>query len=637
MSFSQLKTLVNEGSFRTAWKLAKDHNLKPKSFPEYSTLLHLHSNLTRKDRILREPVDEAPVGEVEDEGVANEAKPKQTTKLLRLKLSERQEIYASAIDLFREMLKNGFVADFRTYNFMLSMMTDMEKLNDIETLLSEMVKVGFLPDIHFHNYLLSTARKLSDEKKMLATLEVIQNAGLELNLNSYAILLDYYAKRKDEERVQHWLDAMQTSGFAHNHVTCAILAQFWCTVNKLALAREQVRQFLANKQPRELELRVYLMLIDHSIAAEDLETAKYCFGVMKEAGYRREIRYNPLLTLLLRKKEFGAAMALLEEMKANDINPTIPSVHAMIHWKAKQGDTKTVCSLIESMKLMGYRPNVYVYNTLLEMQSRLGHLDKAAEIYGEMVRRGVRPDLVTCWILVSMYVRLKHLNEAVEVLNQMTVEYSLKPKQDTYSKLILACVFANDRRVRLLYEEMRKQNMKPPYKVYTFLMTAALNERRYRSVVTLYLEMRSLGLNINPQIFTIFRKIYDQMSNPKQILGFCPNIGDFNFVSETAEKFAKFKLNEKEQEEAMERMLRIVEEIIPSSDPPAPPKEVEKDKSGNGEKKMKKKVPASKAVPQQRSNLNSAAELKAASELTNEQRKESEKILEKSFWSANRE
>ncbi|KAJ3100405.1 hypothetical protein HDU97_002237 [Phlyctochytrium planicorne] len=139
-----------------------------------------------------------------------------------------------------------------------------------------------------------------------------------------------------------------------------------------------------------------------SLAGTNPRLVQSLLDDMKRMNVRKSAKFYRQYTTVLAKSGH-LSMAILDEMKQDDIEPDIYVFNNMISSYAKKGDLDRAREVRSLMEQYGFKPDATTYNIFLETSLTRGRWDEAQIILDEMKRIGVPHDDVTYNILIAAH------------------------------------------------------------------------------------------------------------------------------------------------------------------------------------------------------------------------------------------
>eukprot|EP00276_Gloeochaete_wittrockiana_P006260 CAMPEP_0184658068 /NCGR_PEP_ID=MMETSP0308-20130426/23359_1 /TAXON_ID=38269 /ORGANISM="Gloeochaete witrockiana, Strain SAG 46.84" /LENGTH=1204 /DNA_ID=CAMNT_0027096659 /DNA_START=176 /DNA_END=3794 /DNA_ORIENTATION=- len=269
----------------------------------------------------------------------------------------------------------------------------------------------------------------------------------------------------------------------------------------------------------------------------DVDQAFEIRDEMKEAGMdltMAPITYHALIRLCARTGNPQNALALLNEMEANGIQPQTDTFNILKDYMDGLLVQKCLAAtsadqlppLLDSMCASGFSPNVDTYNTLLQEFAKSRAVDHALVIYGHMRNSNVEPNEDTLNMVVKACVRGGHVERTIPILDEMKkrgfhpalAEHDLlkiymdqlfgevlSPPAPANGSIPRAASPVSDPLAALDDLELR-MGIRPTLATYNALIQSICRERKIEEALALLHDMQAAG--VHPDVFT-YNQIMD--------------------------------------------------------------------------------------------------------------------------------
>ncbi|CAE7411948.1 unnamed protein product [Symbiodinium sp. CCMP2456] len=202
------------------------------------------------------------------------------------------------------------------------------------------------------------------------------------------------------------------------------------------------------------------------------------------------ITYNTMLDACAKCNAMEKASMLLEDMRETNIEPDIITYSTIIKGYCLNGDVERALSVLEEMRRDGhFLPDEIMYNSILDGCTKQRNVSEALRLLDEMKASGIKPSNYTLSILVKLQLgsardlrfviaalgNARRLGQAMQMVEDLSSQNGLKPNIQVYTCLIHAC-FQNRRFERALsvYEKMIKEGCRADEKFYAVLARGCL-------------------------------------------------------------------------------------------------------------------------------------------------------------------
>lgn len=121
---------------------------------------------------------------------------------------------------------------------------------------------------------------------------------------------------------------------------------------------------------------------------------------------------------------FQQMSALVQEMKANNLRPTVWFYDELANFLTAINQAGVLINLATAMEKRGEQPSTKFYNRMLHCLPRCGLLDRATMLFNRMVLRG-NADYYTYLVRASSLVYVNEMESARTVLNEMKGKHQM--------------------------------------------------------------------------------------------------------------------------------------------------------------------------------------------------------------------
>nr|QSQ68583.1 hypothetical protein PY_017543 [Puya raimondii] len=146
--------------------------------------------------------------------------------------------------------------------------------------------------------------------------------------------------------------------------------------------------------------------------------------------------YAPLLSALVRRRRFLAALSLFSHMRASRVRPDLPVLNIALHAYGRLGLARDADRLFWSMRRhLGVDPGLVSYNTMLRVYGDAGLFGEAVHLFRLMQRKAVPQNAVTYNTMIAIYGKSLEHEKATNLLHEMR-RRGIEPDAVTYSTVI---------------------------------------------------------------------------------------------------------------------------------------------------------------------------------------------------------
>jgi pentatricopeptide repeat protein len=170
---------------------------------------------------------------------------------------------------------------------------------------------------------------------------------------------------------------------------------------------------------------------------------------MAECGLApNHITYGTLINAMAKRGSARDATALLKQMMASDLQPTLVAFNSVLHAHARgdDGSAAEALVLLQSMKEYGLTPNTISYSSCIDAQAKKpdGSAETAAQLLECAVAEGVVPDKVMFTAVFDAQAKRRDGSpmRAAALLEMMSTSSWVSPNEIHFNAVMNACASA---------------------------------------------------------------------------------------------------------------------------------------------------------------------------------------------------
>ena len=164
--------------------------------------------------------------------------------------------------------------------------------------------------------------------------------------------------------------------------------------------------------------------------------------------------------------------------------------------------------MVQEMQANGIQPNAITYSTILSIWVKAGKLDRAAKLFEKLQESGTEIDPVLYQTMVVAYERAGRVSQAKRLLRELREPDQGIPKETAIK--ILASAGRVEEAAWLFRRAVHTGEVKDP-SVHRAMMGLFAKNRRHRSVVEVFDEMRKLGHLPDSETIAITMNAYGKL------------------------------------------------------------------------------------------------------------------------------
>lgn len=393
-------------------------------------------------------------------------------ELLNAKVAARDRVGMWRI--VEEMLSAGLKANLITCSILLKSLTQHSAESDLARVLKLINSVEEPIDEVLFSSIIEACIRI----KKLETLDFIEHyktKGLFKNISApvYGAMIKAFGEAGHLHQVRELWAQLQRHNVKPTAITIGCVVEA-LVINKQGEEAWQLVQDQLQYPDRKSMINtvVYSTVLKGFAVSKRIDKVLAVYKEMRNNGIAcNTITYNTMLDACAKCGCMEKASMLLEDMRETSIDPDIITYSTIIKGYCLAGDVERAFSVLEEMKRDGhFTPDEIMYNSILDGCTKQRNVSEALRVLEEMRASGIKPSNYTLSILVKLLGNARRLGQAMQMVEDLSEQHGLKPNIQVYTCLIHAC-FQNRRFERALgvYETMIKEGCHADEKFYAVL------------------------------------------------------------------------------------------------------------------------------------------------------------------------
>ncbi|OLP79066.1 Pentatricopeptide repeat-containing protein [Symbiodinium microadriaticum] len=395
--------------------------------------------------------------------------------------------------VLKEMTSRGLAANKVTYNELLNAKVAARDRVGMWSIVDQMLQAGLKANLITCSILLKSLTQHSAETDLARVLSLIDSveepidevlfssiieACIRIKRNISAPIYGAMIKAFGEAGHLHQVRELWAQLQSHNVKPTAIT--IGCVVEALVINKQGEEAWLqqaaiVNQGKSMINTVVYSTVLKGFAVSKRIDKVLAVYKEMRNNNIAcNTITYNTMLDACAKCNAMEKASILLEDMRETNIEPDIITYSTIIKGYCLNGDVERALSVLEEMRRDGhFLPDEIMYNSILDGCTKQRNVSEALRLLDEMKASGIKPSNYTLSILVLGNAR--RLGQAMQMVEDLSSQNGLKPNIQVYTCLIHAC-FQNRRFERALsvYEKMIKEGCRADEKFYAVLARGCL-------------------------------------------------------------------------------------------------------------------------------------------------------------------
>lgn len=417
---------------------------------------------------------------------------------------------SDARELVQEMSCRGLSANKVTYNELLNAKVANRDRVGMWRIVDEMLTAGLKANLITCSILLKSLTQHSAESDLARVLKLINSVEEPIDEVLFSSIIEACIRIKKLETLSDFIEHYKTKGLfknisapvygamikafgeaGHLHQVRELWAQLQghnvkptaitigCVVEALVINKqgEEAWQLVQDQlqypdRKSMINTVVYSTVLKGFAVSKRIDKVLAVYKEMRNNGIAcNTITYNTMLDACAKCGCMEKASMLLEDMRETSIDPDIITYSTIIKGYCLAGDVERAFSVLEEMKRDGhFTPDEIMYNSILDGCTKQRNVSEALRVLEEMKASGIKPSNYTLSILVKLLGNARRLGQAMQMVEDLSEQHGLKPNIQVYTCLIHAC-FQNRRFERALgvYETMINEGCHADEKFYAVL------------------------------------------------------------------------------------------------------------------------------------------------------------------------
>mmetsp|Transcript_28356 Transcript_28356/g.46682 ORF Transcript_28356/g.46682 Transcript_28356/m.46682 type:complete len:853 (-) Transcript_28356:110-2668(-) len=460
----------------------------------------------------------------------------------------------ASLQLFEEMKQLGFV-DVVSYNTLLKGYLAAGRMSDARELVQEMSCRGLSANKVTYNELLNAKVANRDRVGMWRIVDEMLSAGLKANLITCSILLKSLTQHSAESDLARVLKLINSVEEPIDEVLFSSIIEACIRIKKLETLSDFIEHYKTKGLFKNISAPVYGAMIKafgeaghlHQVRelwaqlqGHNVKPTAITIGCVVEAlvinkqgeeawqlvqdqlqypdrkSMINTVVYSTVLKGFAVSKRIDKVLAVYKEMRNNSIACNTITYNTMLDACAKCGCMEKASMLLEDMRETSIDPDIITYSTIIKGYCLAGDVERAFSVLEEMKRDGhFTPDEIMYNSILDGCTKQRNVSEALRVLEEMKAS-GIKPSNYTLS--ILVKLLGNARRLgqaMQMVEDLSEQHgLKPNIQVYTCLIHACFQNRRFERALGVYETMINEGCHADEKFYAVLARGCVQLHQP---------------------------------------------------------------------------------------------------------------------------
>ncbi|KAK3431136.1 hypothetical protein EUGRSUZ_E02818 [Eucalyptus grandis] len=324
-----------------------------------------------------------------------------------------------AVRLFQRMTDFNCTRTLQSFNTILNVLVENDRLLDAVELLHRSYKMGFRPNSVSFNVIMKGWLEKGEWETACKVFDEMLEKKVQPTVVTYNSLVGFLCRKGDVERAMGLLEDMTHKGKYPNASTYALLMEGLCLLGKYEEAKKLMFD-MEYKGCKPAPVNFGVLMSDLGKRGET-DKAKELLKEMKRRKCKPDVvSYNILVNYLCKEGRPAEAYKLLVEMQIEGREPNAATYRMMLDGFCKVEDFQGGLKVLNAMLTSKHCPMADTYCHLVEGLLRNGNIDDACFVVEGMEKRKIRVELESWEVLASHACRAD--GGAMELLTELSLE-----------------------------------------------------------------------------------------------------------------------------------------------------------------------------------------------------------------------
>ncbi|GJX55016.1 pentatricopeptide repeat-containing protein [Tanacetum coccineum] len=379
----------------------------------------------------------------------------------------RNGSWNAALEELNRLKEFGYKGSRVTYNALVRVFLEADKLDSASLVYREMVDVGHKMDVHT---LGSFAYSLCKVGKWREALELVENEKFVKDTKLYtrmigglcdgSTLLCGCLNKGKLGRCKMILSMMLAEGCYPSDKIFISLVHGYCKSGDFKYAYKllkETRRYCVRPSPVLYNIFIGgICGTEEMPGVEKLELAEMAYGQMLEGGFvLNKVNVSNYAQCLCEAGKFEKAFNVICEMMTKGFVPDTSTYNKVINFMCDASKIEKAFWLFKEMKKNGVVPNVHTYTMLIDSFCKAGLIPQARIWFDEMLTNGCAPNVVTYTALIHAYLKDNKTKDANELF-EMMLSCNCSPNVVTITAIIDGhCKIGQTEKALQIYTRMK--------------------------------------------------------------------------------------------------------------------------------------------------------------------------------------
>lgn len=330
--------------------------------------------------------------------------------------------------------------------------------------------------------------------------------------------------------------AQKIPGFRHSKESHHILVDILGSSREFPFLWDFITE-MKTTQSCEISQEIFWIVFRAYSRANLPGDAIRAFNKMVDFGIRPRVDdLDHLLYVLCKKKHVKHAQEFFDQVKGEDLCPSVKTYSILIRGWADIGDSESAQKLFDEMLERGFTVDLLAWNSVLDALCKGGKVDEAYKQFRGMKSKGLEPDAYSYSIFIHAFCDANDLHSAFKVLDTMK-RNNLIPNVYTYNAVIKRlCKNGTIEEAYELLDEMIERGAKPDTWSYNTILAFHCDRNEVNVALKLISRMDGDGCVLDRHTYNLVLKMlirigrFDRVEkvwNSMEERGFHPTVSTY--------------------------------------------------------------------------------------------------------------
>ncbi|KAK9699654.1 hypothetical protein RND81_08G187500 [Saponaria officinalis] len=352
-----------------------------------------------------------------------------------------------------------------------------------------------------------------------------------LTLKSMSIVLSKIAKFQTYEDTLEAFDRMEKKIFIGKKFGTDefnVLLRVFCTQRQMKEAKSVFNKMHSRFPSNTKTMNILLLGFRES---GDITSVELFYHEMVKRGFKPNgITYNIRIDAYCKKRCFGDALRLLQEMESRNSMPTLETITTLIHGAGIARNLTRAWELFNELPTRNLIPDVEAYNAMISVLVRCRDIDSAITLMNQMEEKYIAPDGLTYHTLFHGLMKFKGI-EGVILLYEKMISNNFVPKTRTVVMLMkLFCGYNNVDLGLKLWEYLMEKGHCPHDHALALLVTGLCSRGRVLDAFECAKQMLNRGRHMSEPVFHMLERFLQEAGEVDKLRELDESIRKLNSV-----------------------------------------------------------------------------------------------------------